>query len=227
MTLSKNEGLILKVMSFGDYDQIVTLFTAHQGIIKLVVKRALQAKKGQAAATSPLSEIQVVYRLGKSDLATCYEISLLNQNIKLREKLENLEVAADLLQVTLATQVPQKAAPQLYSLLLTYLKKIPLLTDPFLLAASYRLKLLRHEGLWNLQVYCSQCGTQAETVYFNQGICYCSQHRPASCDLYFDQEEWQSVQVLAFGKSFTELQLVLLTPTFYQKIKLLFDEILK
>jgi DNA repair protein RecO (recombination protein O) len=153
MQTHRTEGIILQATRFQDFDQIVTLFTPGEGLVKFMVKGALNPKLGKAALTAPFSRVECVYTKGKSELYSCREISMLNAHLSLRENVLVMEASFDLLQAIYATQLPCKPAPELYKLLLIYLEKLPLIPDPKVLAASFRLKTLRHEGLLTLETF--------------------------------------------------------------------------
>ena len=137
---TRTEGIILQATKFQDFDQIITVFTPGDGILKFMVKGALNPKQGKAALTTPLSRVELIYLQGKSELYSCREISMLNNHLSLRENVVLMEAAFDLLQAIRSTQLPHKPAPELYKLLLIYLEKLPLIPDPKILSTSFRLK---------------------------------------------------------------------------------------
>ena len=86
----RTEGVILHAsLNFRDYDQILTVFTPDEGIVKFIVKRSLTAN---GSINSPLTRVEFVYSKGKSDLLLCREISLLKMHLELRKKIEWLRL---------------------------------------------------------------------------------------------------------------------------------------
>lgn len=199
MSSDRTEGIILQATKFQDFDQIVTCFAPEEGIMRLMVKGALNPKLGKAALTAPLSRAEFIYSRGRSELYSCREISMLNSHLNLRENVLTMEAAFDLLQAVRATQLPQKAAPELYKLLLIYLEKLPLIPDPKVLSTSFRLKTLRHEGLLNF-----------DASHFSS----------------FSESERELLYLLATSRSFAELAELRVTPMLCQKVRSLFSEIL-
>ncbi len=147
MQIQRAEGVILQSLNFQDYDQILTVFTREEGLIKLIVKRARHAKSGRGGFTAPFTQAEFIYKEGRGEIFTCSEVSVIHQHLGLRRSLSVLEAACDIIKALLLVQPIQAAAPQLYDLLILYLTHIPRLRDPYALAASFRLKLLKHEGL--------------------------------------------------------------------------------
>lgn len=153
MSYIRIEGLIIREFPFQEYDRIVSLFTPIEGLIKLFVKGSRLTKKGHCHPTAALNVVEAVYTQGRSELYPCRQIEVINNNLKLRQNLPTLEAACDMLQTILSTQLPGKAAPELYQLLLIYIKKLPEMKDPHILSCSFRLKTLRYEGLLNIDAF--------------------------------------------------------------------------
>jgi DNA repair protein RecO (recombination protein O) len=198
MSTYRTEGIILQAVKFQDFDQIVTCFTGEEGILRFMVKGALNPKLGKAALTAPLSRAEFIYSKGRSELYSCREISMLNSHLALRENVLIMESAFDHLQAVRATQMPQKGAPELYKLLLIYLEKLPLIPDPKVLSSSFRLKTLRHEGLLNF-----------DSSHFSSFL-------DVECELLY---------ALATLRSFAELAELRVSPMLCQKVRHLFEEL--
>jgi DNA repair protein RecO (recombination protein O) len=218
------EGIILQAIPFQDFDQILTVFTPEEGIIKMFVKRAFSSKNGKGTLTAPLSHAEFVCTAGKSDLYSCREISMYNQHLKLRESISTLEAATDFLQALLKSQLPQKPVPDLFKLLNIYLEKIPVCVDPYALAVSFRLKILRFEGLLGLGPICTQCEAPLDHNFAADGESFCQKHAPPYA-LEFTQTEAELIEVLAFSKNFSQLCPIKIDPEFFHKIKLLFHDL--
>ena len=145
------EGIVLSRLQYQDYDQILTIFTLQEGLVKLICKQASRSKKGMNASTSPLTRAEFVYRLGKGEISRCDEVSVIQQYVALRQRLDYLESACDMLKALSQSQMLGKPAPALYALLSYYLEHLPLMQVPEVLALSFRLKILRHEGILDLE----------------------------------------------------------------------------
>lgn len=226
MQTYRTEGIILHAFKFKDFDQIITLFAPEEGVIKLVVKGAFSSKNGKGTLTAPLSHTEVVYTKGQSELYSCREISMLNQHLSLRGNIALLEAAFDLIQATFDSQMLHKPAPDLYRLLVSYLGKLPAFSQPNTLSASYRLKILRHEGLLAVKSTCSTCGIELQHLFISEGESYCRGHAQAY-SIEFQPEESSLLEKLAYCKTFSEIDNLVVVPEFGQKIKLIFKDLLQ
>lgn len=226
MTFFLTEGIVLQTNNFQDYDQILTVFAQHEGMIKLIVKGANRPKRRGGSVTSPLTKLEIIYARGKGELLKCRTLSLLNAHLFLRENLSWLEAACEMAQGILLSQFPNQPAPALYALFQAYLEKIPTMSDPQLLTASFYIKLLRHDGLLGITPQtsaCSTCGEPLTQHYLSAGECFCRKHAPLN-SLAFDQEEISFLILLGYCQTYQQLGDVPLSPEFFQKIKLFFKE---
>jgi DNA repair protein RecO (recombination protein O) len=139
------EGVILHMIPYRNYDQILTVFTSQQGVLKFF------CKKGKGQRYMPLTRAEFAYREKKSELFACEEISIVDSYVQLRNQFVHLQAGCDLIRTVSASQVVGKAAPLVYQLLIFYLDKIPNVADAWTLALSFRLKILKHEGMLNIE----------------------------------------------------------------------------
>jgi DNA repair protein RecO (recombination protein O) len=189
------EGIILRAIPFRDHDQILSIFTQNVGVIK-VLYRGSKTQKIQGLCM-PLTKVEVFYREKKGEIFHCQELTLVESLSFLRKELLYLEVGCDLLQVILTSQLIGKAAPHLYALLCIYLKKIPQTVNPWTLAVSFRLKLLKYDGLATFPFICSECQQLLQIVAFTrESEGWCTNHQPLG-SLVWQQNELQQVYRLA------------------------------
>jgi len=144
-----SEGIILHALNFREFDQIVTVFTENEGLIKFFAKRG-NANKNKMKSL-PLTRAEFVYTIGKSELYSLTEISPKEHYLQLRQNLKTLNKACDCLKAILKTQMLHKPAPFLYKLLTAYLSKIPDFLNNEALDSSFHLKILQHEGILDLE----------------------------------------------------------------------------
>lgn len=192
----KTEGIVLHTLPFREYDQILTVFTEQEGTIKFIVKGAYRSQLGKGNSTAPLTQAEFVYSKGKSELYKCVDTSVICQHLHLRENLHLLQSACDMLQAVTESQLLHQPAPLLYRLLLIYLIKLPQVQDPFAVSSSFRLKILRLEGVFN------------ENDKFSE----------------LSEEENLFLILLAFCQNFQDLIPLILPPALPVKIKNLFKE---
>ncbi len=195
--LKCTEGIILRTTRFRDHDQILTLFTLDQGILKLFYK-GVKKKRQARGLYMPLTHVEIIYKEKTSEIFACENILLLQSYLSLREQLCRLEASCDFLQALQLSQCIGKAAPQLYHLLIYYLGKLPSVLDPWVLATSFRLKILKHEGLLAFI--------------------------PLSKTGRFNEEELKLVEHLALCRSYNQLAQQILPLGFKLKVKSLFED---
>lgn len=220
------EGIILHALKFKDYDQILTVFTASKGIIKLIFKGALSSKNGKGALTAPLSHAEFIYSKKSSDLYFCKEITPIEQNLSLRKNISSLEAAFELIQIIHESQMPLKPAASLYNLLLHYLRKLAEVQNPKALTLSFRLKTLRYEGLLNLDLACPICNSKNGDLFFFRGECFCKTHAPPFA-IDFSQDEIAYMIILAWGKQLSQIVSIVPSIDFQHKITLLYRDLIK
>lgn len=223
MEIYKTEGIILQALPFQNYDQILSVFTFNEGLIKLILKGAYSSKKGNGAHTNPLTLAEFLFTKGRSELFLCRDVYPINSFLKLRQDLPSLEAACDLLQAILSSQLTHKPAPALYALLQAYLEKMPEAAHPPTLNSSFRLKILRHEGLLHLAAKCSHCEAEFESCAIYEGECYCPAHAPINA-LIFNQHEKKLLEQMAFCQYLSEIIPLFLPVHLPSKIKRLFQE---
>jgi DNA repair protein RecO (recombination protein O) len=142
------EGVILKVTPFQDFHQIIELFSEEGGRLRLLHK----GTKSRRILVSPLSIVECIYSHSKrsAGLAQCEELSVIDWQRSLRHELSKIATAASLCQAIRHVFPLEAAAPKIYQLLKKYFQFILEMPESHydLLVASFRLKLLLHEGLW-------------------------------------------------------------------------------
>ncbi len=221
----KTEGIILKVIDFGEYDQIMTVFTRERGIIKLIFKKKKPSQENPMVKISPLVRAEFIYSETKGGIWKCREISTFNHYLKLRENYAWLESAARLINCILISQEEQKPAPKLYQLLTLYLEKIPLTSNLHSLEISFMALILKHEGLINVDLHCSLCQKPLHSLHISRGDHFCSIHAPLDAFVLDDAETLAWLQIIA-SQTFTELQSVTIPSSLPPKIENLFKSLI-
>lgn len=173
------EGILLKVIPFQDYDQILVFFTLEAGLIKVLFRGSRSKKRGLLGLCIPLTRAEVIYKEKRGEIYSGCDIALLDSYRDLRKNLTHLNAACDLLQILYQTQWVGKPAPLLYALLKSYLEKIPFTGHPQQFTASFRLKVLKHEGVASFPIACTDCQSLLEKqAYYSRGEFFCCFHRP-------------------------------------------------
>lgn len=218
MDTIKTEGVILQSVPFKEKDTILTVFTPEFGLVKLFYKGN---RRGNINGSLAIGDFLVTK--ARSDLWKCLELSVLNSHLPLRNSLDCLEAAFSMAKSILHSQSFFEPAPLLYKLFILYIQKLPLVSNPFCLAASFQLKVLRHEGLISFTRNCSICKKQWEEAIVFEGEIVCKEHGERG--FLFTQSEMQFCEILAFSTSLSPLSSLNIPKDFHEKIQRVFDQI--
>lgn len=171
------EGLVLQAIPFKEKDHIVTLFTP-QALLKLFVKGKQRVDAKLSALITPFTIAEYTCQETKSDLYRFLEGKILDQNLRLREKLSFYETAQQLLRILLTSQWPGKPSLALYILTVQFLKRIPQTEKPEQLIAPFLLKLLKHEGILDLSFFSQEEQERVEILVATRSFTMIDKHLP-------------------------------------------------
>jgi DNA repair protein RecO (recombination protein O) len=191
----RGEGIVVRSIDFKDRQKIITVFTQQHGLISLIVKGITRTRPHLLTLTSPFTQAEFLYSVGRSDLYLFRDGTPLTTHNSLRENLTHLTAGTQILQALTLSQLPGKAAPALYKLTLTYLKHLSSCQDPHPLTASFLLKLLKHEGHFS------------------------SDYREG----YFSAKEWENIVELADVREMAKLKEMAITEELGKKLKEFFQ----
>ncbi len=202
----KVQGIVLRAFDYKDNQRIITLFTQEAGVISLIIKGLSKKNYRLLALSTPLTQIEVLFTKGRSELFRFIDGTTLDENLYLREQYAFIQTAGLLAQAILHSQLPGKPSPSLYLLFRSFLKQIPTFENHSLLLCSFRLKLLRHEGLIALTSECAHCSA-TPTLFLLQGESVCALHRAPDA-LSFTEQEWETLNLLEKTQHFSTLRTI-------------------
>ncbi len=159
-------GLLLQSIPYLGQKKILKVFSPDQGLLSFFA---------QNSKLAPFLFAEWVYRKSEKEIHSLQDTTLLDPLLHLRESYNTLIAAGAIAQDLLRTQMPGKKAPELFELALFYLRRLS--KSPELLAASFRLKLLLHEGLLS------------------------DEPHP-----FFTASEWEQVHTLAFSRKLSAIE---------------------
>lgn len=226
MSFITTQGIVLRLVPYGEKEAILDLFTKDHGRAQLFIK-----KEGRSTASfpSPFCTVEVVYRCGKSknQLARSHEIAPINWQMGLRSELCRVEAAAAIVKALQQVASFDLPAPLLYALLERSLSAIGKGVEAAAVTACFYLKLLRHEGLWqNIGEQCSLCLSKlAEKGYLAGGETFCAGHAP-SYAFIFTVQEAALFNALAAVPSFSALKELAVSKLFAAKAYSLFSHLI-
>ncbi len=224
-TYTESPGLILSSLNFQDFDRIISVFTQKEGIIKLLVKGANRPKSLRTGFCLPLTLANFYFRKAKGELYHFKEAKLINAYFPIRNNLDALKTAGEIIQHIKSTQMPSEPSPALFSLVVAYLKQIALFTCPLpLLMSSFKIKLLKYDGLFSISTECSRCKQPLREIAFHRGEVYCAHHNPKQI-IAFLSKEWELLRILFNFRNFREISNLKVSDDLLKKINQLITQL--
>lgn len=216
------EGIVLRAVPFQDCHHITTVFTEQRGLISLFVRGTHRSRHFSHAVVTPLTRAEFHYGVKENkDLFRFKDASVLDQHLNLRGDYHTLEMACEMAQALLATQVQWKPAPRLYCLFLSYLSQAARTDNPNALFSSFLLKVLKHEGLLALHDKCTHCEAPLTSVFLWGSEGYCAAHAPEGAISLSDEERAQLV-LLSAARTLREVEALEIPSELKDKSKLIF-----
>lgn len=223
MKEERGEGIVLRATPFSDTKKILTVFMPEEGIISLATRTLSPQVSRLASATAPLTCSEFLFRQGKGEVYRLIEAHVLVDHLGLRNHIERLDGAGEIVQILLKTQLPGKPSPLLYELTKAILDRLQHSPKTANLVGSFHLKLLKHEGLLRWTPHCSVCNAQPVT-FFSRGEGHCSLHRKDPAQP-FSSIEWDCLGVLCASRSFNQIENLSLPMGLLDKIRATFLDI--
>ncbi len=142
------DAIVLKATPYEEDGKILKLFTKEMGLVSAIVKKLTRKGTFWQNLTSPLTRCEFHLTRRSSELYTLSDGSIIDGHYEIRGNLNKLDAACTLLKALASSQYPEKPSPELYKLTTVYLNKIKKDPNPSILALSFQMKLLNHEGLF-------------------------------------------------------------------------------
>lgn len=189
MTLVRDAGVVLRTYRLGEADRIVVLLSQGHGKVRAVAKGVRRTASKFGARLEPLSHVELLLWQGRSELSVVNQVEVVDHFRTVREDLDRVAPAYSMLEV--ADQIAQEGHPDpgLYRMLVGALRALAdVRADPTMVAPSFFLKALAHEGAEPVLSSCASCdkaGVELVAFDLSQGgaLCTnCRRGRPVSPD---------------------------------------------
>ena len=220
--LLRSEAIVLSITPYGERDAIAKIFTKDRGLLPFFFKNAYASKK--STHLESLTHVEIVYQEGGGSFFSAKEITVLNLFLKLRDNYEALMASFDAAKALLVSELPEKSSPDLFDLFSCYLAKMHTVLDPWILAASFRLKILCHEGILTISPYCRDCDEELKKSYLQNGELLCLNCKDSEGAFIFNEEETPLLNTLVNCQSFLEVKQLTLPSHWKQLIPQIFLE---
>jgi DNA repair protein RecO (recombination protein O) len=137
--------VVLRRLSLGETDRVVTLFTRDRGKLNAVAKGARGPRSKLAGATEPFTYFEGVFAQGQNlDVLTQAQVH--HPFSTIRKDLERVGYASHFLELVDAGIEERQSMPELWDLLLGALSALETATTPDVLSRAFELHALRVIG---------------------------------------------------------------------------------
>lgn len=182
----RTEAVVLRRMDLGEADRLLTLFAPDEGKIRAIAKGVRRPGSRKSGHLEPFCRTRVLLARGR-ELDIITQAEGIDLYPKLRADLEQLGVAAYVVELFDSFTVQEGGNRALYDLLLGALNQLEVGADPTPLSRYFELRLLDLVGYRPELFHCVECGDeiQPQDQYFSlaQGGVLCPQcgqgHREA------------------------------------------------
>lgn len=157
-TPQRTEGIVLRVLDYGESDRIVTLYTVGLGKIRGIAKGAKRSRKRFANALEPFSLLQVLLsRRRPENLARIDSCDVVSHFPGIRSDLEKTMIASCLIDLTDQFTPEDKAGDSTFLLLRDFLRLLEKGPVPEGILRFFEIRLLRLSGYDPVLDHCLVC----------------------------------------------------------------------
>ncbi len=142
------DAIVLKSTPHQESGLLLQLFTLELGFIHAI---GTPSKIAPSFSITPLMEGAFFIKKSRSELFKIVDLHIFRLNQPIKENWSKLKVASDFLNLIRKTQIGFKPSPPLFHLFSLFLKELNETNFPFHLMAAFYLKVMRYEGLFDIE----------------------------------------------------------------------------
>ena len=157
----KTRGVVLKHVTLGEADRILTLCTHDRGKVRAVAKGVRRTKSRLSGHLEPLTHVRVSVAEGR-DLDRLGEAETVHSFRALREDLARMSVAVHLCELVDRFTAEGAPAPEVLDLLLTAMRMLEAGEGSPLLLCAFQVKLLGYSGFGPEVQRCAHCRSELD-----------------------------------------------------------------
>ncbi|RPI09678.1 MAG: DNA repair protein RecO [Actinobacteria bacterium] len=165
MSLYREHGIVLRTYKLGEADRIVVLMTQTHGKVRAVAKGVRKTKSRFGGRLEPTSHVSLLLYEGR-ELDIISQAESVDHFRPIREDLDRLAAAVNMLEVVDQVAQERESSPRLYQMLLGALRTLAA-KPSVLVVAGFFWKLLDLEGLRPELDHCVTCGSDVDLVAFD------------------------------------------------------------
>ncbi|QQK75831.1 DNA repair protein RecO [Salicibibacter cibarius] len=165
--LEKHEGLVIRAVSYGEANIILTVFTKERGKIALMARGAKKTTSRFAAVSQLFSYGLFHFHYRPSSMSTLSQGEVLESFSQVRADIEKTAYAAYVCELLDGVTTDHEASPSLFTLVLTVLRFLENGEDAEVLLRMVELKLTKTAGIKPELDRCVNCGITAGDFSFS------------------------------------------------------------
>lgn len=181
--LIKTEGIVIKLMDYGESNKIITLYTPRYGKISVMAKGAKKPKSRFHGVTQLLTYGEYVLFMGQQ-MGNLNHGEIEHHFVDIKKNIEKTAYAAYMAELIDRIQEAKEANPYLFKQFLSGLEQINSGKDEEMVAMMFEMKLLQTAGYRPHLHSCAICGNRENLNYFS------IQHGGIICSLHQEQESY-------------------------------------
>lgn len=162
-------AVVLRHVDWGEADQLLTLYTREQGMVRAIAKGARKITSRKGGHLQPFTHITVQLAKGR-DLLIVTQVETINAFLPLHDDLVKTGHAAYAVELLLRFSYEDEGAnPAIFRLLVETLGRIEVENDAWLAVRYYEMRLLDAVGFRPQLFECANCGREilAEDQFFS------------------------------------------------------------
>ena len=162
-------AVVLRHSDWGEADQMLTLYTREQGMVRAVAKGARKMTSRKAGHLQPFTYVTIQLAKGR-DLLIVTQVETVNAFLPLHDDLVKLSHAAYVVELLLRFSYEEEGGnPTIFRLLIETLDRIEKESEAWLAVRYYEMRFLDAVGFRPQMFECANCGREilAEDQYFS------------------------------------------------------------
>lgn len=163
MNVQSTDGIVLRMIDYGEADRIVSFLTPDRGIFRSFARNARKSRKRFGASLQSCAQVRLFWKESRhGGLANLQEVELVDLRVGLRRDLTAIALAGYACELTAALLHEDQPHPEVYRLLRALLDHLAGAGGSAEARLLFELRLLHLCGYAPHLSHCSACGATME-----------------------------------------------------------------
>jgi DNA repair protein RecO (recombination protein O) len=163
-----DEAVVLRTYKSGEADRVGVVWTRHHGKVRLLAKGVRKTASRMGGSLEPLTHVSLDLVKSRGDLYVTRHVSHLSRFTTLRDSYERITAGMAVVEVVDAIPTDESADEELFELIVRVLQALDNPEfHPGLVATSFYLRLLAHDGSAPMLDECVNCASAGPLVAFD------------------------------------------------------------